>query len=185
MCKKVVEYIVRVVKTVVRIIDCYFFWNVPEFEPERWNDGATVQECNNCYNYACNIQTNTYAQPGYASGNQASQMICQEVTDGAVSDGLKPINNLDEQCELCGHKVALAVGILYDIYPDYHWYRQDKDGTWSHKPGEGTARNTDNSEDFITDPETADRGDYSTFCGFFCVGKGEVRIDGPRINCYG
>ena len=28
-----------------------------------------------------------------------------------------------------------AVLLVVDPNNDYHWYRQDSDGTWSHKPG--------------------------------------------------
>ena len=38
---------------------------------------------------------------------------------------------------------------------DYHWYRQNKDGTWSHKPGEFPVTNIDDAEGLITDPRNA------------------------------
>ena len=56
---------------------------------------------------------------------------------------------------------------------DYHWYRQNPDGTWSHKPGEGSVIDTDAVGDVIYDPESCDREysnvDYSVFVGFFAV----------------
>jgi hypothetical protein len=62
---------------------------------------------------------------------------------------------------------------------DYHWYRLDKDGMWSHKPGGTPARNTDNANNVIADPRVADRGPYVEFCGFFTVCRCGVKIDGP------
>ncbi|MBV9102244.1 MAG: hypothetical protein JO060_01570 [Candidatus Eremiobacteraeota bacterium] len=59
---------------------------------------------------------------------------------------------------------------------DFHWYRRDRDGTWSHKPGGTEARNVDNSGHIITDPRTADRGPYTQFCGCYCVCAGKVHI---------
>jgi len=161
------------------------FWKPPKYKPEKWNDeGADAEECtcdlatetkiqckNNCYNYACNIPTDTFAQPGRASGNMYSSLNCNEVSDGAISDGLT-VQNCDEPCPNCCHKVALVVAPGWD----YHWYRQDKNGMWSHKPGKTAVRNTDNSGNPISDSHTADRGPYTEFCGCFCVCKCKVKI---------
>lgn len=56
--------------------------------------------------------------------------------------------------------VALVVASGYQVpqfadeeyIRDYHWYRQDRDGTWSHKPGHSQATNLDGSDDRIYDP---------------------------------
>lgn len=56
---------------------------------------------------------------------------------------------------------------------DYHWYRHDADGNWSHKSGDAPASNKDFSNAVITDPLTANRYngtyDYSIFVGYFAV----------------
>lgn len=174
MCKRVIEYIKRVVIEIAKIFGAYCSDVPPEYEPERWNDGGTIQDCNNCYNYACNLQTNTFAQPGYESGSIYSTINCQEVKNGAISDGLKPISS-NEECKTCSHRVALVID---PDWPDFHWYRQDRNGMWSHKPGTWSVRNYDNAGNSISDPRTANRGDYSIFCGFFCVYKGDVKING-------
>ena len=57
------------------------------FNPGFWNDPAHIQR-NNCYNYASNRRTDTFAQPGRATGHQAQTMACDKVTAGALSDGL-------------------------------------------------------------------------------------------------
>lgn len=57
------------------------------FNPGFWNDPAHVGK-NNCYNYASNRRTDTFAQPGRATGHQASVMACPDVTTAALSDGL-------------------------------------------------------------------------------------------------
>lgn len=62
------------------------------------------------------------------------------------------------------YKVAL-VSYSYD----YHWYRQDSDGYWSHKPGTTAVKRTYNSGNLILDPETCDRGPYVNFLGFYAV----------------
>jgi hypothetical protein len=178
MCKRVVEYIVRVVLVIAEILHLYCSDEPPVYEPDRWNDGSTIQYCNNCYNYACNIQTNTFAQPGYANGIDPN-INCDEVSDAAIADGLRLIDP-NEDCGACGHKVALVID---PNWPDYHWYRKDKYGMWSHKGGSGEAKDRDYLGNIITDPRTADRRgngglNYSIFCGFFCSYKGDVEIAG-------
>jgi hypothetical protein len=75
------------------------------------------------------------------------------------------------------YKVALIAGTFYTKqgipFKDYHWYRQNPDGTWSHKPGSSEVTNFDASEpkEVIYDPENADWGGYTEFMGFFEVGS--------------
>jgi hypothetical protein len=66
------------------------------------------------------------------------------------------------------------------IWPDvdFHWYRQDQNGCWSHKPGRGYATNLDNSGNVIPDPQNCDRGPYVDFCTYMITHRGVV-IDGP------
>jgi hypothetical protein len=149
---------------------------LPKYEPGVWNDDFEVQSNNNCYNYGCDIQTNTYAQPGAAHGIFLTQadMNCTAVTDGAIADGLVPVD-CDEGCGCaeCRHQVALVIS---PTKPDYHWYRKDRDGNWTHKMAWTPATNLDDSGNIITDPRTADRGSYTIFCGCFCVNKKTVVI---------
>lgn len=151
---------------------------LPQYEPGIWNDGDSVECSNNCYNYGCDIQTNNFAQPGHEHGVYLANMNCQAVTAAAIADGLVQAN-CDQGCGCsdCHHQVALV------IWPerDYHWYRKDRDGKWSHKMAGTPATNLDNSENIITDPRTADRGSYTIFCGCFCVNKSSVSISGPGV----
>jgi hypothetical protein len=72
---------------------------------------------------------------------------------------------------------------------DFHCYRRDADGGWSHKPGRGPVSRLDSNERIIDNPETAARRqelgtinippvgpvpaivDYDIFCGYFYVKK--------------
>jgi hypothetical protein len=161
------DFIRRIIEAVVQWISrC-----IPPYEPAIWNNDTYVRRCNNCYNYACNIRTDTFAQPGFGSGNQYQQINCGDVGAGAVADGLAAIpDDGNCGCRDCCHKVALVIA-PGPYVTDFHWYRLDRDGKWSHKPGQTAARNTDNSGNLITDPRTADRGPYTVFCGFYCVCK--------------
>jgi hypothetical protein len=158
----------------------------PVFEPDYWNDGAdvskqlnprSVQKNNNCYNYATDIPNRTFAQPGQASGHPIGSVAdCTDAVAGAVSDGLQLAGG--PSCAGCCHPVALVV------WPnrDYHWYRLDSTGTWSHKQGSAPATDRDSAGNVITDPTTAARGRYSQFCGFFCAchGGGAIHVVGPK-----
>ena len=132
------------------------------FNPGFWNTNSTVRLNNNCYNYANNKRTDTFAQPGRATGAGTSTMQCSNVGNGAVSDGLKAYPT----CATTGvprYYVALVIAPGYD----YHWYRYQSNGYYGHKPGQTNAINTDNSGVVITNPQTANRGIYTTFCGYY------------------
>ena len=144
----------------------------PPYEPAKWNT-PSVQPYNNCYNYATDIITNTFAQPGRGGQVSTDNLTCPGATAGAQADGLVSTTEAKGCTDIgCGHVAALV------IWPgqDFHWYRRDRYGKWSHKPGSTPARNTDNSGREITNPETCDRGPYTQFCGYFCVCKNRVTI---------
>ncbi len=59
---------------------------------------------------------------------------------------------------------SLSSGLVIAPNEDYHWYRQNSDGTWSHKPGSNNVIKTDYQGKIIYDPAVADRRyDYSRF----------------------
>jgi hypothetical protein len=153
----------------------------PPYEPAYWNNPSIVR-CNNCYNYGTNIRTDTFAQPGYAHGVGHS-LTCPTVGSAAKADGLID-HNKEKVCGGCTHLVALVM----DPGSDYHWYRRDDNGMWSHKPGGTPATNVDASGNPIGNPETANRNyggadyglNYEEFCGYYCVDKNNVTIDGWR-----
>jgi hypothetical protein len=164
----------RLIERLVRALVEWISRCIPPYQPAAWNDANGVQYNNNCYNYACDTITGTYAQPGRGTGNMYNNIDCADVGAGAQSDGLVP-TDCDGGCGCsdCWHQVALV------IWPgvDFHWYRRDRDGRWSHKPGGTQATNLDSSGNLITDPRTADRGPYTIFCGCFCVKKSAITIN--------
>lgn len=132
---------------------------VATFNPTFWNDRRWIRY-NNCYNYASNRRTDTFAQPGRAAGAQATVMQCSNVAAGAVADGAPQAPN----CASGAPRWYMALVIWPNT--DYHWYRKSAEGFWGHKPGQTAAKNTDNSGVVITNPETANRGGYTSFCGY-------------------
>ncbi|MDR1753377.1 MAG: hypothetical protein LBR74_00520 [Eubacterium sp.] len=168
------------------------------YEPNLWNDDDEIQWNTNCYAYALNLQRHpngtqfplfywsVYLQPGDLA--QYGNLLSSVDDDGNVDpDGM----TLTNQCELDalainGNFTAIGkyetapsgtykVALVVDPYVDYHWYRQNPDGTWSHKPGGTEVVNVDNSDNTIYDPQYADRNNeswglnYSVFLGFFAV----------------
>lgn len=146
-----------------------------------WNTDWNITSRNNCYNYATNYRSDTYGQPGQAAGQKWTNLSGCNVPApgisakmGAIADGLidKPLQ--DNKCISPSNLVALV------NYPnhDYHWYRKGSNGRWSHKMGGSPATVLDNSGNPITDPRTADRGDYTGFCTFMQAIHGHFKIDG-------
>lgn len=142
---------------------------------------------NNCYNFATNTLTNTFAQPGVGGGlnylTHDDLNDCKKLVEGAKKDGLIPtanstLGNYDGERKNCHFLAAMVGGDFWGN--DYHWFRLMKPGTdnvtrpiWFHKPG-GTIPL---SKDFsgkpigikaIFHPKTRfDSGLYTKFCGLF------------------
>jgi hypothetical protein len=144
-------------------------YEVSQFNPAFWNNPA-VQPYNNCYNYARNWRTDTFAQPGRAHGAQTGIMACANVTTAAMADGLRKRCDCLPQSEYPRRLMALVI----DPGVDYHWYRHQRGGFWGHKPGNTAARNVDNSNVLIVNPETCNRDGYTNFCGYFYAGRSVV-----------
>jgi len=154
---------------------------VPPFQPKPWNDTEEVLYKNNCYNYSINIRTDTFAQPGRASGRQWKVNAPSDVANAAIADGLEPIHYIwdlqrndkkelevmmpEPRDETLGrHYVALL------IWPgmNFHWIRQNSDGTWSSKDGDDYAYDTDIKGNTIINPsDLAQTRDDDTRCNFY------------------
>ncbi|KAA0921372.1 MULTISPECIES: hypothetical protein [Streptomyces] len=136
------------------------------FNPGFWNNDATVRLNNNCYNYASNWRTNTFAQPGRGCGSMYKAITPDEMTRASLCDGMHHRFDCFPDSEKPRYLVALVIAPGPGIV-DFHWYRKQKEGFWGHKPGGTAARNTDNSGNVILNPETANRGPYTVFVGYF------------------
>ena len=167
----------------------------PEFDPDRWTQAPTVRRSHNCFSYAMNAMDyrrvedcakhggNTcevsYHQPGgtlktnkrlrresYARCKSLVKLIKQDVPT------MRQIK-YNQRSPIGYSKIALVI----DPMDDYHFYRQDPDGYWSHKPGSQPVTRFDADGVLIIDPKTASRDytkqgkslNYTLFCGFFSV----------------
>jgi hypothetical protein len=144
----------------------------PINEPDWWNDGQLHQLNNNCYNYATNHRTDSYAQPGRSANLPITAYIGRVIKALAMEDGLIDAPNHANACPTEGHLVALVVS----PGADFHWYRKERSGLWAHKAGYLPITSLDNAGNLITDPRSADRGPYSDFVGFMLVRHGHIKL---------
>ena len=52
---------------------------------------------------------------------------------------------------------------------DYHWYRQNQDGYWSHKFASDPVSDVDFSGNKILDPFLCDHSSYDTFMCYYAI----------------
>ena len=129
------------------------------------------------------------AQPGYYSGYghlEERDYSCENFRERLSRDFPSfYLSSFGSKCLRGFHKGFIAyVSKLGDR--DYHFYREDKEGLWSHKPGRTNAVNVDSSNNKILNPLKANR-DYNLFnydnaCFFFCVNKKIGHSHSKTIN---
>lgn len=183
----------------------------PDYEPEKWNDDKYILGSHNCYAYFLNVpnqsliikckelcknesdcpdKNNTcqdlIPQPGDLSmilnkGNlktKKREYYCDDMIKRITADNPKiKMVNFTNKCPDNYYKGAMVV----DYKNTFHFYRLNKNGTWSHKPGITKVKTTDASKKTIVVPHLADRNykrtgsslNYNNFCGYFCLPKSE------------
>ena len=95
----------------------------------------------------------------------------------ALDNDITFITNTEAESQPCPtgyYKAFVAVApVTSDSNADYHFYRQNPDGSWSHKPGGKEVSHVDADNCTIYNPYNANRKytpyDYSEPCSFFCV----------------
>jgi len=177
----------------------------PEFNPDLYNKQKGLKEALNCFAYgfdykhlpkkpnctkdSCPI---AFPQPGRASGypkwSKVNGKRCPDLTARLFGDvpDLK-MTTFEKRCPKKYSKIALVV----DEDEDYHFYRQDSNGFWSHKPGATNVTHLDATKRPIYDPQLASRNypdsglNYDQFCGYLCAPKTRklrFKRGGSRIN---
>ena len=146
-----------------------------KYDPQKWNNFKVINN-HNCYSYAMgkivkNLKDK--AQPGYASGFNYlndNNMTCKNLKKRLKKDNPGSyIEDFDNRCLPGFYKVFLAL----DVGNDYHWWRQDNNKLWSHKPGSTQISNLDGDNKLIYNPYLSSRNfknrNYSKSCFFACV----------------
>ena len=122
-------------------------------------------------------------KPEYNKKKQMAELVHRKLAGGDVhKDNPFDIREieLDSHIECDRYKIALVLSNNSKDF-DYHFYRQDLNGDWSHKAGDNPISNIDASGNKITDPKIANRNynktddedddnnDYNIFCGYYSV----------------
>ena len=160
----------------------------PKYDPKKYNKTRKIKDSHNCFAYAfdhidvsdpscteksCSIP---FHQPGRASGypkwSKVKGKRCPDLMSRLFGD-VKELKQttFEKKCPKYTSKIALVV----DEDEDYHFYRQDSNGYWSHKPGSTNVTNVDANGRRIYDPELASRKydksglNYDMFCSYMCT----------------
>lgn len=108
------------------------------------------------------------------------ERIIQAVIADGIALGFTFIEVPDGSIETTDNSWVVALAIGFDYYMDgnteakvlgdYHWWRKDANGKWSHKPGLAPIMYTDFSYvDLIDDPQNCNRDYYECFLGYFYI----------------
>lgn len=143
----------------------------------------------NCYAYAMQLENDprtgqpfmSKPQPGEFSGNgltakdlKGTSETVKKVINKKVSADAKVLNLNYTEVISADHVPKEGNWVVALAYAtdgtDYHWWRKNDDGTWSHKPGSTPIIHWDASGNTITDPGNCDRGIYDGFLGYYEVG---------------
>jgi hypothetical protein len=159
----------------------------PDFNPDLFNKFKGVKEAQNCFAYAFDYRhlpkkctkdmcSAPFPQPGRSSGypkwSKVNGKRCPDLMARLFGDvpDLK-MSTFEKRCPKKYSKIALVV----DEDEDYHFYRQDSNGYWSHKPGATDVTHMDATGRPIYDPQLASRlypGSglhYDKFCSYLCA----------------
>lgn len=154
------------------------FWNHFFDDDEKSND---IRLRNNCWMYAVNDFKHTgdkRSQPGHTDKAQQTfnQYSCSDMHARIKKD--IPLAYVAEEKKKC-KKYFYKIAVVVDPGNNYHFYRQDSNGLWSHKEGELPVTNLDATGNLIYNPKTANRfyhhsnkNDsllYTSLCSFMCI----------------
>lgn len=161
----------------------------PQFNRDLWAMDPSFIDNQNCYAYAINqfrFNRHNKSVPGYDRGSTNvigkdvinCKLLSKEILDDLGEDAYSV--KAEKACGENTYKMMLFItNDKTGMYSDFHFYRQDKDGTWSHKRGHAfEPTKLDASGKVITDPRKSDKHfrdgsspgyNYSTYCGSFCV----------------
>ena len=157
----------------------------PEYTPEAWNKNPVLKKNHNCYAYVLDDLVHgrkNKPQPGTWSNiidpgervqkyNSCPEMLGRIMADNASIYQIEE----SEPCEKGYYKGYLVL----DPGKDYHFYRQDSNGYFSHKRGKLDVENVDSVQNRIEVPRLAAKNyggyNYTESCGYFCIPNNKTR----------
>ncbi len=181
----------------------------PKFSPNEYNGDKAIQYSHNCFAYAMNVKDQGkikacreenkcgFHVPGKTKGHPdfTGQLgkTCGDVIGRTMAD--VPNGYLIDFQNTC-KKGYSKIGVVVDEENDLHYYRQDSNGWWSHKPGGRSVTNKDAVGAKIYAPHRASRFykredendhdlNYDSFCSYMCVPRDkEISITGGARRKY-
>ena len=144
----------------------------PVWNPQLW---TANKKFNNCYAYSVNDHKQSVSDRHRKStpGTGKSFYSCGDIITGLFQD-IPGIYTTSFNCA-CNPGYTKIFSAVSDESEknDFHFWRLDQDGMWSHKMGSRSPSRVDASGQVIANPETSNRHfpthNYEQSCGFFCV----------------
>jgi hypothetical protein len=175
----------------------------PDFSPGDYNNDKAIQHSHNCFAYAMNVRdlekidecrknnNCRFHVPGKKKGHPdfSGQMgkTCSDVLGRTMTDA--PRGYLIDFATPCKKNFS-KIAVVVDEENDLHYYREDSNGKWSHKPGGTKVTDKDAAGALIHAPHRASRYypkedanntglNYDSFCSYMCVPRDEpIKIAG-------
>ena len=163
-----------------------------KFDAKRWNDNLHIRKTHNCYAYVLdfiNSDFNKKPQPGYAAGfpylSDDDIRSCDKMFERIKADNPSTIQtSYRDACPDGYRKGYLAVDDGKNT--DYHFYRMDSSGLWSHKPGSTNAKMENYDGKKIFAPHKARRESnshiYNKSCGYFCFDPKQSKLSNKPVK---
>jgi len=148
----------------------------------------------NCYSYAigdrCHGNSDAHLYPGQMGGAKMAKITPFELNKAMLADGATLASeSFEVPPPKPGYRLIAAVISPVDeksmssfAQPDFHFYRQEPNGKWTHKPGKSTVLDLDADGNPISNPAYASRDyrnvfvnglkwpyNYKYFVGFYYV----------------
>jgi hypothetical protein len=161
--------------------NCYTYFLNDHVPKTKSNCLELCKQNNTCDRKDIKVCNKLKPQPGYhaeLSGTKLNKKFTCKNMIKRVKDDNNSIyeTKFSKKCKKGYYKGALVV----DPDRTYHFYRQDKNSRWSHKPGTLKVTNLDASNNPIYAPHLSDRNynknndggiNYTDFCSYMCVPK--------------
>lgn len=160
----------------------------PEYNPQKWNIKG-IKKYNNCYSYLLDDPVKGLLgkpQPGMYGGIKTPLKYndCDDFYRRIRADN--PSVYLAKERERCRRGFYKGYLALDPKKDDYHFYRQDKSGIWSHKPGSKKVRQYDSKFNVIMVPREVEKKNspyhYTKECGYMCIPANNVIATNSAIS---
>jgi len=156
----------------------------PDYKPKSWNHFPVLQNAN-CYAYAANNMDLVFPRPGcrgiYPMGRTLIVEFNKAASDGFIPAPVRP--GQTKPTPVKGYYLTALFVTHAEMGIGMHWYRQDSDGSWSHKDGNRKVTNKDDAGHRIRDPRKAIQNpDICYFTSFFYAPNEGVALGSKRLK---